>query len=121
MARTAITATTITGIDSNGYNLTDSSDFDTLSTGAANGVSFAHDPADVVILKNDTGGAAIFSLITGATGTITAIGGSVVDATVTVAAGKTHVLPGLPTVLKQTDGDAYIDCDVAGKILVLNK
>jgi hypothetical protein len=119
MARTTITPTTIPAISSNGYNLTDSSDFEVLSTGSGNGVDFAYDSKDVVILKNTTGGAATFTIVLPSFTQITGVGGSVTDPTVTVAAGKTHILQ-VPSVCKQSDGKIYIDCDVAGSVLVLN-
>ena len=119
MARATLTPTTLTAISSNGYNLTDSSDFTTLSTGSGNGVEFTHDPADLVVLKNDTGGAATYTLVLPALSQVTDVGGSVTDPTVTVADGKTHVFKS-PTVLKQADGKVYIDCDVAAEVLVLN-
>jgi len=92
MARTAISATTITAITSNGYNLTDSADFTTLTTGSGNGVKFTYDSKDEVILKNDTAGAAVFTLVVGIGGSITDVGGSITDPTVTVAAGKNTCL-----------------------------
>lgn len=119
MARTTITPTTIPAVSSNGYNLTDSTDFETLSTGSGNGVDFTYDPKDVVVLKNPTGGAATFTIVLPAFTQITGVGGAVTDPTVTVAAAKSHVLQ-LPSVVKQTDGKVYIDCDVAGEVLVLN-
>ena len=60
MARTGITAVAITDT---GYNLTDSAGFTTMSTGAGNGVSFAQAGSDRIVLKNDTGGAAVFNFI----------------------------------------------------------
>lgn len=120
MTRSTITAVAIDDIADDGYNLTDSSDFTAMSTGTGNGVQFVHDPNDIVILKNTTGGGAVFTLVVRATG-ITDVGGSVTDPTVAVAAGKTHVLPSIPSILHQADGKVYIDCDIAGSILVLNR
>lgn len=121
MARAALSATTITAITSNGYNLTDSSDFTTLSTGSGNGVEFTYDANDVLVLKNDTGGTATFTFVIATPSGVSAVGGSITSPTVEVADGKTHVMPSLPTVFKQADGKVYVDCDVAGKVLLLNK
>ena len=120
MARATVTATTVTAVSSNGYNLTDSADFTTLVAGAGNGVQFTHDGNDTLILKNDTGGAAVFTFKTPTPSSLSAVGGSVTEPTVTVADGKTHVMPPLGTVFKQSDGKVYIECDVAGKVLLLN-
>lgn len=118
MARTGITATTIPAITSEGYNLTDSADFTTMSTGSGNGVSFAYSARTLIILKNSTAGAADYTFVLANTSTITAVGGSVTDPVVDVAVGKTHLVKPAE-VFKQSDGDMYIDCDVAGEILVV--
>ena len=81
MARTTITATAITVT---GFNLTDAT-FATLGVGANNGVAFVHNMANKVFLKNDTGGAASYTVK-------------------------------IPTSAALS---AYIDCSVAGKLLVL--
>ena len=57
MSRTPITATTIADT---GTNLTDAT-YATLSTGAGNGVKFAYSKNNTIVLKNDTGGAAVFT------------------------------------------------------------
>ena len=59
MARTAITPIDLT---KTGYNLTDSTDLTTLSIGDGNGITVAFDPNDFLVLKNDTGGSAVFTL-----------------------------------------------------------
>lgn len=118
MARTLITAQDIPAITSEGFNLTDAT-FTTMSTGSNNGVKFTHDPGTLIVMKNDTVGAADYTMILGSIGQITAVGGTVTDPVVDVAVGKTHIIrPDLA--FKQSDGMVYIDCDVAAKILVLN-
>lgn len=114
MARTGITAVTLTAT---GYNLTDSAGFATLSTGAGNGVSFAFNRNDTIVLKNDSGGSADFTIKIPTPGTYSART-TVNDDTVTVADGKTWLYK-CTEIFKQSDGDVYIDCDVAGKVLVL--
>lgn len=115
MARTAISVVPITA---GGYNLTDSAGFSTLATGADNGVTFTFDPTDVLILKNDTGGAAVFTIKVPTPGDYSGIT-TVADETVSVATAKTWVYQ-LTKVFKQDDGKVYVDCDVAGKVLVLS-
>lgn len=115
MTRAAITAVKITDT---GYNLTDSAGFTALSTGAGNGVSFALDGRDLIVLKNTTGGAAVFTIKVPTPAELTAKGVTVPDVTVTVAAAKSWVYK-LSGIFGQADGDVYIDCDVAGSILVL--
>ncbi len=115
MSRATITAVAITDT---GYNLTDSAGFTTMSTGAGNGVAFAQSGSDRIILKNDTGGAAVFTVKVPTPSGYTALGLTIPDMTVTVANGKTWVLEP-HSLFRQSDGAIYIDCDVAGKILVL--
>ncbi len=114
MARTAKAATSIPDA---GYNLTDSADFATLGVGANNGVTVGYNPAARLVLKNTTGGAATFTIKIPTPPQFAAIGITLSDMTRTVAAGKTWVLKP-HAVMRQADGDIYIDCDVAGSILV---
>ena len=114
MARTTIAVTAITDT---GFNLTDAS-FTTMSTGANNGVAFPYNGSNRIILRNDSGGSAAYTVKIPAVATYTALGVTIPDMTVTVATGKIWVLePAAP--MKQSDGSIYIDCDVAGKVLVL--
>lgn len=117
MARAAITAVAMT---KTGYNLTDSADFSVMGTGADNGVEFPLDTTDIIVLKNTTGGAAVYTFKIPAEAKYTDYGGAVADDTITVAAGKTWVRP-LSTIFKQTTGKVHVDCDVAGSILVLSR
>lgn len=114
MARAAITADTLTA---GGYNLTDSADFTTLSTGDGNGVSFAYNSNDLLVLKNDTGGGAVFTIKV-PTPTDYSSRVTVNDESVSVAAAKTYLYK-LTPIFKQSDGDVYVDCDIAGKVVVL--
>lgn len=116
MARTAITPTDLT---KTGYNLTDSTGFTTLSAGAGNGITVMFDPKDILVLKNDTGGPAVFTLKVPGETKYSDKSTVVPDVTVTVANGKTWVYQ-LTNIFKQADGLVYIDCDVAGKVLVLS-
>ena len=116
MARTAITATTLTAT---GYNLTDSTDFETMSTGAGNGVEIPFNKNHIMILKNGTGGEATFTLDVPANTNYSNKGVTIPDATEAVADGDTHLYV-MSAIFKQSDGDVYVDCDVAADILVLN-
>ena len=113
MARTTITAT---AIPATGLNLTDAT-YATLGTGAGNGVAFPHDGNQRIILKNDTGGAATFTIKVPTPASYTDIGVTFPDMTVAVANGKTHEFKPA-AVWRQSDGAIYIDCNVAGKVLV---
>lgn len=115
MARSALAATVLTDT---GYNLTDSADFVALSTGAGNGKEITYDPAARIILKNTTGGAAAYTVKIPTPAQYTAIGITLSDMTVTVAAAKTWELKP-HAAMRQTDGKIYIDCDVAASLLVL--
>lgn len=120
MPRTTISRTTITPIGSGGYNLTDSADFSTLTPGADNGVEFPYSTNDEVVLRNSTAGAAVFTfIIAQRAAEDAAVGGTITDTTVTVAAGKDYTLAGLSELFRDDDGNVAIDCDVAGKVLVL--
>lgn len=115
MARTTITATAITDT---GYNLTDSADFTTMTLGSGNGVAFVLTTSDRIILKNDSGSSATYTIKIPTPASYSSIGVTVPDMTVTVATGKSYVLEP-PITARQSDGMIYIDCSVAGKILVL--
>lgn len=115
MARTTITAT---DLPKTGLNLTDAS-FTTMATGSNNGVKFEFNNRNFVILKNDTGGAATFTLIVTAPASLSAVGVTPSNQTIVVADGKTYLLvPG--QALLDADRNINIDCDVAGKILLRN-
>lgn len=113
MARATITATAIAAT---GLNITDAT-FATLGTGAGNGVSFAYDGNTRVMLKNDTGSAATFTVKIATPTSYSDIGVTFPDMTIAVANGKTWEFKP-PSVWRQTDGNIYIDCNVAGKVLV---
>lgn len=115
MARTTIarTAVTVTG-----FNLTDAT-FTTMSTGAGNGIEVPARQGDTLVLYNSTGGAAVYTLKLPTPTAIAARGATVPDVTYSVATGKMHLYPLTDTIFRQSDGDVYVDCDVAGKIVCL--
>lgn len=114
MARTPITRTALPAA---GLNLTDAT-FTTLATGAGNGIEVPFRPGDVLVLKNDSGGAATYTVKVRQPQDFTALGITVPDDSFAVADGKSFIVP-LANVFKQTDGDIYVDCDVAGKLICL--
>ncbi len=118
MARTEITAVALPAIGSEGYEITTSTDFVTMSTGSGNGVKFDFSHKTILVMKNDTGSAATFTLVMPSLSEYEDLGGTVNDSTIAVANGKTY-LSHLSDIFKQTDGKAYVDCNVAGKIFVL--
>ncbi|MEZ4542107.1 MAG: hypothetical protein R3C43_19190 [Chloroflexota bacterium] len=115
MARTQVNPV---ALPNGGYNLTDSAALTTLATGAGNGVEIAYDPGTRIILKNPTGGAAAYTVKVPTPAEIAGLGSTVPDMTVTVAAGKSWILKPLAAT-RQAGGNIYIDCDVAGQVLVV--
>jgi hypothetical protein len=115
MTRVLITATAVPAAT---YNLTDSTDFETLVTGAGNGVEFTHNPAHLLILKNASGLSADFTIKVPTPSTYTDIT-TVNDDVITVADGKTYLVK-LASVYKQTNGLVYVDCDQACDVLLVS-
>ncbi len=115
MARSTLAAV---DIPATGYNLTDSAAFAVLTPGATNGKIIDYDAAARIILKNTTGGAAVYTIKMVTPSQFSALGLTLSDMTVTVAAGKTWELKP-HAAMQQADGKLYIDCDVAGSLLVL--
>jgi hypothetical protein len=117
MSRVAISAVAIT---ETGYNLTDSASFTTMGTGVGNGVEITYDPGYILVLKNATGGNAVYTFKVPQPAAFAAKGITVPDVDVTVATAKSWLYP-LAGIFRQTDGKVYVDCDVAANILVLSK
>ncbi len=115
MARSALAPVSI---PATGYNLTDSAAFAALTPGANNGKIIDYDASARIVLKNTTGGAAVYTIKMTTPSPYTTLGLSISDMAITVAAGKTWELKPHAAML-QADGKIYIDCDVAGSILVL--
>jgi len=115
MARSALTAVSL---PTTGYNVTDSADFATMMAGAGNGKEIVYNGATRILLKNTTGGAAVYTVKIPTPAQYTAIGLTLSDMAVSVGAAKTWELKP-HAAMKQDDGKIYIDCSVAGSILVL--
>lgn len=117
MAVTPITKVTLPHTNA-GYDLTGSADFTTLSTGSGNGVSYAWNSGDVLVLRNSTGGTATYTIKFGPFVSITGYGGSVTNMTRTVATTKDYFMR-LDSQFADASGNVIIECDVAGKVLVI--
>lgn len=119
MAAVAHTKTSM-GRDLTGINLIDAT-FQTLVAGGANGATFVHDINDLIILKNDTGGDAIFTfVVANPPGSLATFGLTVSNPTKTVVTAKTWAIRLADLFKHPTTGVVTITCDVAGKLLVLN-
>lgn len=116
-----MSAVTITAVEPTaaGYNLTDQSDATTLVAGSGNGVKFEYHPNALIVLINGTAGAAVYTLKVTTPAAFTDAGATVNDKTITVAAGKTWVRK-TDLIFKNSSGYFVIECDVAGKVLVLD-
>jgi len=118
MAAATITKVAIPN-SSAGYNLTDSAGFTTLVAGSGNGVKFTYEQQLVVVLKNDSGGAAVFTFKTILAGGYSSYGVTATNPTLTLATGKTYLWrPN--TIFRDSSSFVTIECDVAGKALVLD-
>lgn len=117
MTRSAVTKQTVSR-NLTGLNLASVS-FVATGVGSGNGRYWSYLPGDVVLLKNDTGGAAVFTAVFSTPAEYTRFGMTVASPTITVADGKTVALR-LGELLLDTSGQILLDCDVAGKVAVLN-
>lgn len=114
MARSTVTRQAIPVA---GLNITDMT-YDTLGVGANNGVVFAYNLGDLILLRNTTGASVNYTLKVPAPASLSAVGATVGDVTVAVAAAKT-VTYKANAAFRQSDGNIYIDCSAAGTIAVL--
>lgn len=119
MAATEIAKDTIPRTNA-GYNLTDSADWNTMSTGAGNGVKWTAEPGtDLIALKNDTGGPATFTFKINQPSGYSTFGVTISDVTLAVADGKTYFVR-LSSLFKDANGVITVECNVAGKIIVFD-
>lgn len=114
MARVAISKTTV---GATGINITGAT-YSTLATGTDNGVDIDYEGGLTAALKNDTGGAAVFTIPVGTPASYSTYSLTVPSITVSVADGVTHLYK-LPAIAKLSTGKVGIDCDVAGKVAIL--
>lgn len=99
-----------------GVNITDLT-FATMATGAGNGRTWQHNVNDVILLKNDSGGPATFTLKAVTPSRFSAMGITVPDRTIVVADTKTVALR--VSDVFAADGIITLECDVAAKLAVL--
>lgn len=115
MARTAITSL---AIPNTGLNITDVT-YTTMATGSGNGVSFPYNNRTVIVLNNTTGGNATYTFIVNVPAELTAVGVTPANQTIVVATGKVYLVkPGDILVGADAARSVFVDCDVAGKILI---
>lgn len=114
----ARTTTTPTAIPVAGLNLTDMT-YDTLTLGAGNGAQFPYRMGDLILLNNSTGSSVNYTVKVPAPASLSALGASVGDITIAVAASKIVTFRSNPA-LRQADGNIYIDCSAAAKLAVLS-
>jgi hypothetical protein len=107
--------------DNTGFNITDAS-FQTMTTGSGNGSQWDWATDDIVVVKNDTGGAAVvtFKLSAAAKAQATQYGATTPDPTKSIANGKTHLFRLDQAAFKETTNKVTIECDVAAKVAVLS-
>jgi hypothetical protein len=115
MAAAAISAVSAAA---GGYNLTDSADFETLVTGAGNGVTFDYNARDVIVLKNGTANLATVTIKTPQPDVYSGII-TLPDDTFTIAAGKTYLHPMLQIFKNTSTGKIIIECDEAIDALIV--
>lgn len=116
MAAATITAV---AIGTGGYNLTDQSASTTLVAGAGNGVKFLYNTNYLILLINESGDTAVYTLKAVTPAQVTAAGGTVNDKTISVADGKTY-LRKPDTFFKDSNGYITIECDQAADVLVVD-
>jgi len=115
-----MTATTITttSLSVAGTNLTDAT-YDTVPSGAGNGINFVYDRTNILVLKNGTGGSLTFTLKLKTFNELTPYSVTPTDPTIVVAAGKIYLIK-LDDVLQKSDGYAYVECSGTGSALLLS-
>ncbi|MCL4295670.1 MAG: hypothetical protein KJ077_08080 [Anaerolineae bacterium] len=114
MARSNISAQ---AVGDAGLNITDMT-MTTMSAGANNGVMVPYSPANKLLLRNGTGGDAVYTIKVPTPGAYSGKGVTIPDVTVTLATGKDMIYK-LSPLFKQSDDKVYVDCDVAAKIAAI--
>lgn len=119
MAATEISATAM-GSDGT-YDIINGGDISTLGIGSAEGVYFRYAVNDIVFLYNDTGGTATFTILSQEDTDQTNRTLTMADQTVSVPDGEIHRFKPDGSYQTDSNNDVHIECDVAGKVLVLQK
>lgn len=108
-----------TALDVDGVNLTDAA-YTALTAGAGNGVKFLYDENLEIFLKNATGLTATYTILVAQPASVTAAGLSVPNKTVSVADGKTYILPAM-FLYKDDSGYITIECDQTASIALFSR
>lgn len=102
----------------NGLNLTDAT-YETLVTGAGNGVTFDYHPHNIVVIKNASGLSATVTLKVNQPTAYSGPGLTIPDETVTVADGKTFLYPSLPIFKNSSTAKMTVEADQAVDVIVI--
>lgn len=114
MARTNIAASPIPA--ATGVNLTDAT-YSTLGVGTDNGVTFDYDPGEQIVLRAPAS-SATFTFLVPTPLDFSNKSITIPNVTVVVAANKS-VLYRPTAIMRQADGKVYLDCSVAGSVLLI--
>ena len=94
--------------------------YTTITTGTNNGVYFSFNDTELIVLLNDSGSSRVFTIPLSEPSGYSKYGITFTDKTYTVANGKT-VLIVPDSRLKDSSNYINVDCDGAGKILVVKR
>lgn len=95
-----------------GLNLTDITQYTVLLNGAGNGVKFSFSQAGWLVLKNSGGTSVVFTILMPEPAQYSALGITITDKTVTVAANQTHILS-VDSRYQHADGFVYVESNTA--------
>jgi len=113
MARVALSSGVRT-VPATGLNLTDMTT-QTMVAGADNGVEVPYQQGTYLLLRNDTAGAAAYTIKVPTPAGMSARGITVPDVTVNVAVAKDMLYP-VDALFRQSGDLVYVDCEQAAKI-----
>ena len=92
--------------------------YETMATGDGNGVECPYRPGDLIVMYNTTASPATYTVKVAQPSTFSTYELTVPDLDVAVADGELMIVP-VAAIFRQTDGNLYVDCDVAADIAVL--
>ncbi len=108
----------LTNITKTGLDLTDASNYQTMTTGSGNGSVFDYNKASLIFLRNTTGGSAVYTIKTDQGADYSDRSITIPDLTVTVPTTETWVVP-VSAIYGRSS--ITVECDVAGLIMVTTK
>lgn len=120
MARTELTTANFIDLESTPEFIVESITWTTLTAGSNNGKYFSFNDAEMLLIYNDTGGAATFTIPLTESSDMSALSITYNDKTIALSTANHKVCV---VSSKYKDGSNYvnIDCDVAGKIAVVKR